>query len=198
MNTIKKIILLTVTACTLHYAGVAQKKALGKIPGFSSALRAGLLNGQADKAGAEIQIISGINYKTWFTGLGGGIDYYDNLKSIPLFIDVRKDFKEKKNTPFINADLGYNIPLKNKNYKNNQWLHYKFEGGLYYELGAGYKFTLTNSLGLSISAGYSYKNVTEEDKAYYGIGPFDQPLPPTINTYDYKFRRISIKAGFWF
>ena len=96
MNTIKKIILLTVTACTLHYASVAQKKSSGKIFEFSSALRAGLLNGEADKAGTEIQIVGGINYKTWFTGLGGGIDYYANLKSIPLFIDVRKDFKEKR------------------------------------------------------------------------------------------------------
>ncbi|MEP7251383.1 MAG: hypothetical protein ABI683_03360, partial [Ginsengibacter sp.] len=63
---------------------------------------------------------------------------------------------------------------------------------------AGYKFVLSKSVGLSLSAGYSYKNVKEEDKAYYSIGPYDQPLPPAVNTYDYKFQRISIKMGFWF
>ncbi|MEP7253033.1 MAG: hypothetical protein ABI683_11660, partial [Ginsengibacter sp.] len=153
MNKVKKVVLLIVAGCALHFAAIAQKKSSGKIAGFSSALRVGLLNGEADKAGAEIQFISGIHYKTWFTGIGAGIDYYSNFKSIPVFISVEKDLNKKMNTPFVNASLGYNAPLRNKNYKNTQWIHYKFEGGLYYELSAGYKFVLSKSVGLSLSAG---------------------------------------------
>ena len=193
----KKIILLIVICCTLYYDGLTQKKALGRIAEFSSALRVSLLNGEAEKAGAAMQFISGIDYKTWFTGIGAGIDYYATFKSIPVFISVVKDLNKKNNTPFINADLGYNLPLKNKSYKNTDWIHYKFKGGLYYDLSAGYKFALSKSLALSLSAGYSYKKIKEEDISVYGAGPYDQPLS-SINTYDYKFRRISIKVGLWF
>ncbi len=198
MITSEKAILIIIITCCLYNAALAQKKTSFKMPEFSSALRVGLLNGQADKAGAEVQLVGGINCKTWFTGIGAGIDYYSGFKSIPLFLDIRKELREKKNTPFVNADVGYNVPLKNKNHKNNEWVHYKFEGGLYYELSAGYKFVLAKSLGLSLSAGYSYKNFREKDTAYSGVGPADEPFPPSVNTYDYKFRRISIKVGFWF
>ncbi len=198
MITSKKAIPIIIIICCLYNATFAQKKTSFKMPDFSYALRAGLLNGQADKAGAEVQLVSGISCKTWFTGIGAGVDYYSGFKSIPLFLDIRKELREKKNTPFVNADVGYNVPMRDKDHKNTEWVHYKFEGGLYYELGAGYKFVLTKALGLSFSAGYSYKNFKEKDIAQYGVGPADEPLPSSINTYDYKFRRISIKVGFWF
>lgn len=137
MITSKKAILIIIINCCLYNAAFSQKRTSFKMPEFSSALRAGLLNGQADKAGAEVQLVGGINCKTWFTGIGAGIDNYSGFKSIPLFIDIRKELREKKNTPFVNADVGYNIPLRDKDHKNEDWVHYKFEGGLYYELSAG-------------------------------------------------------------
>ncbi len=178
---------------TICHVGLAQKKAE-----FSSTFKAGLLNGEADKAGTELQVVSGITYKTWFGGIGAGIDYYSGFKSVPVFIDIRKDLKQKKNTPFVSADIGYNWPLINKNYKLNEGLKYKFHGGLYYEVSAGYKFVLSNSLSMAFSAGYSYKNFKEKDTAYYGVGPFGEQLPPHVDLYNYKFRRISIKVAFWF
>ena len=194
----KKIFILIFLIFSSYSGVIAQKKPFLKMSKISSAFRAGLLNGEADKPGSELQLVSGLAYKTWFTGIGAGIDYYSNLKSIPLFIDIIKDIKGKKNTPFINADLGYNLPLEPKDKKDQPWIKYNFEAGLYYELGAGYKFTLTNSLALALSAGYSYKNLKEKDTIPAGAGPADEPLPPQINIYDYKFRRLSVKVGFWF
>lgn len=194
MITTKKILLLIIVSLSLSSALFAQKKAQ-----FSSAFKAGLLNGEADKAGAELQFVGGFAYKSWFSGLGTGIDYYSGFKSIPVFIEIKKDIRQKKNTPFINADIGYNWPLINKNYKSNNGFKYKFQGGLYYEVSAGYKFILSNTLSMALSAGYSYKNFKEKDSTtYYSVGPFDQPLPPEVNLYNYKFRRISIKVAFWF
>ena len=190
---IKKIILLLFISLTVCNVALAQRKVE-----FSSAFKAGLLNGEADKAGAELQVVSGVVYKTWFAGIGAGIDYYSGFKSIPFFIEVKKDLQQKKNTPFLNVDFGYNWPLINGDYKLNQGLKYKFQGALYYELSAGYKFVLSKSLSMALSAGYSYKNFKEKDTAYYGIGPLDQPLPPRVDLYNYKFRRISIKVAFWF
>ena len=192
MNKIKIIILFFISFLVCC-AGMAQKSTK-----FSAALKAGLLNGEADKAGTELQLVSGLFYKTWFSGIGAGIDYYSGFKSIPLFMEVKKDLKQKKNTPFLSADVGYNWPLINKDYKLNNGLKYKFHGGLYYEVSAGYKFVLSNSLSMAFSAGYSYKNFTEKDTAYYGVGPFGQPLAPRVDLYDYKYRRISVKMAFWF
>ncbi len=192
MIIIKKFILLIIVSCILYSTALAQKK-----PVFSSALKAGLLNGKADKSGSELQFVSGIAYKTWFSGLGAGIDYYSGFKSVPVFIDMQKDLKEKKNTPFLNADVGYNWPLINKDYKKNQGIHYEFNRGLYYEVSAGYKFVLSNSLSMAFSAGYSYKTFKEKDTTYYSVDPFGQPIP-YVNLYNYKFNRISVKVGFWF
>ncbi|MEO7961594.1 MAG: hypothetical protein ABIR19_08600 [Ginsengibacter sp.] len=198
MSAVRKLLFIALANFLLYTTAIGQKNASPKMVKISSALRAGLLNGQVNKAGSELQVVSGINFKTWFTGLGAGIDYYSNSKSIPLFIDIRKDLKESESTFFINGDVGYNLPLRPNDKSNQSWIRYDFEGGLYYELGAGYKFILTKSLALALSAGYSYKNFKEKDSAYYGIGPFDQPLPPTVDIYDYKFRRLSIKLAFWF
>ncbi len=81
----KAILIIVVNYCLLN-AVFAQKKNSFKMPEFSSALRVGLLNGEADKAGAEVQLVGGINCKTWFTGIGAGIDYYSGLKSVPVFV----------------------------------------------------------------------------------------------------------------
>lgn len=189
----KKIILLVIINLAFCSALLAQKKIK-----FSSAVKVGLLNGEADKAGTELQLVGGVAYKSWFSGIGSGVDYYSGFKSIPVFIEIRKDLKVKKNTPFVNVDMGYNWALINKDYKLNYGLTYKFQGGLYYELSAGYKFVLSESLSMALSAGYSYKKFKEVDSAYYGVGPFGQPLPTSVNVYDYTFRRISVKVAFWF
>lgn len=192
MSINNKFIFLIILNCILYSNAFAQKK-----PEFSSVLKAGLLNGKADKSGSELQFVGGLAYKTWFSGIGAGIDYYSGFKSIPVFIDIQKDLKEKKNTPFLNADVGYNWPLINKDYKKNQGIHYKFNGGLYYEISAGYKFVLSNSLSMAFSAGYSYKTFKEKDTAYYDVDPFGHPIP-YVDLYNYKFSRLSIKVAFWF
>ena len=76
-------------------------------------------------------------------------------------------------------------------------MDYKASGGLYYEAGLGYKFIWKNKITIGFSAGYSFKH----QKETYGTtllieAPiFPQPYyyNPPVNSYDYKFRRISIK-----
>lgn len=190
-------ILIIVVNLLLLNEGYAQITPV-KVPKHSFELSAGLLNGEAEKVGAELKLAVGNNYKRLFVGVGTGVDYYAEMKSMPLFVDIRRDLKQKKNTPFIGADIGYNFPLRNKEDKNNDWVQYEFEGGLYYELSAGYKFSLTNLRVLSLSAGYSYKNTKENEILNYGGGPFGGPVPSSVNTFDFKFRRVSVKLGFWF
>ena len=64
--------------------------------GFQSLLQGGLLDGAAGPSW-QLQTINGIYYKTWFAGIGVGLDYY-TMRTIPLFLDLRKEY-------FANAGL---------------------------------------------------------------------------------------------
>src|SRR5215217_9329028 len=75
---------------------------------FSSINQFGILKGASDQT-FEVQSVNGIQYKSWFIGAGIGIDNYA-LKTVPVFIDFRKTVCNKKQTPFIYADLGASFP----------------------------------------------------------------------------------------
>ena len=170
---------------------------------FSSQNFVGLLEGEYGSK-FQLQTINGFKYKTWFAGLGTGIDWYYR-RSIPAFISVSKDFliKERRNF-FVSAAGGINFPWKDgKNY--NEWGYSieKLNPGIYYEGGFGYKVGIgKKSDAVLIQLGYSYKHVREEAKnvVYYysysilpGSGEFEY-----TNRFDYHLRRVSLKLGWSF
>ena len=61
---------------------------------FHSINNIGLLKGQVDDV-LQLQTINGIKYKSFFGGVGIGLDNY-YFKTIPLFVDLRKCFKSLK------------------------------------------------------------------------------------------------------
>ena len=165
---------------------------------FISIIQLGILEGDAGKSFCQLQLVNGIQQNAWFYGLGVGIDYYGSKRSIPLFFDVKRDLKKGNNTPFVFADAGYNFSWLRSGEKNRFWdKDYTASGGLYYEAGLGYKFILKNKITIGFSAGYSFK----QQKETYGntllmeAPIFPQPYyyNPPVNTYEYTFRRISIK-----
>ncbi len=165
---------------------------------FTSIIQLGILEGDAGKTFGQLQLVNGVQKDAWFYGLGVGIDYYGYKRSVPLFIDVKRDLRKGNKTPFVFADAGYNFSWLRAGEKNIIWdMDYKASGGLYYEAGLGYKFILKNKITIGFSAGYSFKH----QKETYGTtllieAPiFPQPYyyNPPVNSYDYKFRRISIK-----
>jgi hypothetical protein len=81
----------------------AQKNAAWQ---FHSINQLGLLEGQIGSA-FQIQTINGAQYKSWFGGIGIGLDYY-RFRSIPLFLDFRKDFG-KKISSFLFMQMGASI-----------------------------------------------------------------------------------------
>src|SRR5215467_547922 len=66
---------------------------------FRSINQVGLLEG-TDGGAFQIQTINGVQFRTWFLGIGVGIDNY-RLRSVPLFVDLRKEFKVGTNYFFI-------------------------------------------------------------------------------------------------
>src|SRR5437773_4082956 len=83
---------------------------------FSSQNYIGILEGEHGSK-FQLQTINGIKLKTWFVGLGTGIDWYYR-RSIPLFFSLNKDFFKKGNRNFyFAADGGVNFPWKDETYK---------------------------------------------------------------------------------
>jgi len=162
---------------------------------FQSNLQPGILIGQSGSNPAfTISSINGIQSKSWFAGIGIGLDYYGAKRSVPLFIDVKKDLSEKVNTFFLFADAGYNFPWLMDNQKMKFVEKYNASGGLYYETGIGYKFKIFTNTHIGFSAGYSFKQIKEE-YTYPCIWCENEIPPDEIS--NYKYRRLAIKLNWW-
>jgi hypothetical protein len=161
---------------------------------FSSINQVGLLYGT--KGGYYLlQTINGIRYKTWFAGIGVGVDPYFRT-GYPVFVDFRKDLINKSATPFLYADVGVHI-VKDKNDLLNQWYEDVYRNGAYTDVGIGYKFSIFSKFQGVISAGYSYKNV-ERRNMYIGNNCTSGRCYDNYETYKDYLHRGTIKLGFQF
>jgi len=159
---------------------------------FSSIEQIGLLRGPYSSY-FQAQVINGMRYKTWFTGVGAGLDFY-RYKGVPIFLDVRKQFSKGKFTPFLYADAGIHLAKMNDN--KSQYITIKYKDGFYYDVGLGYKLNLIRKSGLLLSAGYSYKRLVYRQVVDY----CPACNPPYPNYYDDSFNlnRLSLKMGWQF
>src|ERR1700730_10196903 len=84
---------------------------------FHSIEQLGLINGKGATA-ALFQTVNGLEYRGFFAGVGTGIDYY-RYRSVPLFMDIRKEFGQKKRKWFVYADAGHHFPWVDQNESQN-------------------------------------------------------------------------------
>ena len=89
----KKLLALALLFGCLHSSAQKPKYT------FQSNMQFGLLEGQRGSA-FQLQTVNGLQFNTWFAGLGAGLDYY-HTRSIPLFLNLRKSFFSGEKTPFI-------------------------------------------------------------------------------------------------
>jgi hypothetical protein len=188
-----KHIFFTITAWLL-WVGAAQAQQKAKVQ-FASINQFGMLAGSSDQA-FQVQTINGLAYKTWFAGVGLGLDYYDK-KTIPLFADLRKHLFQKQQTPFVYLDLGASMPWKKE--ERGEWVTHTWSSGWYYEAGIGYSFPINRALSMNCSAGYSQKSL-QETRTNGGIiidfPPYERE--PLKDDYDYTYRRFSLKIALRF
>ena len=178
--------LIAVIALFAVVQGMAQDKTGKNRIAFQSINQVGLVEGENGHA-FQIQTINGIKAKSFFTGIGIGIDEY-HTRSIPLFLDIRKQWKQTGKTPFVYADAGTHFIWPKGNHEMTDYDN----TGLFYDVGIGYRLPIKNNAVL-LSAGYSFKTVSSKEHQYYWYYYQDD-----YTYFDYKLRRISIKAGFSF
>jgi hypothetical protein len=166
---------------------------------FSSQNYVGLLEGEQGSK-FQLQTINGIKYKTWFAGVGTGIDWYYR-RSIPAFVSLNKDFLIKGNRNFfIATDIGANFPWQ---VDKNSYAYSVEESipGFYWGTGLGYKVGVGRlNDAILLQLGYSYKHVGEKIKTtyYYAMPMIMEPKPDMTNRFDYYLRRLSLKIGWNF
>ena len=185
----RKLILFLAISFFSYLPIIAQEKSKIK---FHSITNIGIAWG-ATGEGFQAQTINGIRFKTFSTGLGVGLDYYWT-RTIPLFLDIRKDIFNKAQTPFVYLDLGTHAPTvkANPEYKG------EYGKGVSFDVGVGYKNPINKKLSLNVSFGYTQKRYSKTEYNHYIIIDFPPYDRDNSEHYDYIFRRFSMKAGLSF
>jgi hypothetical protein len=187
-----KLVFFTSICLLLYFTVNGQQKTRLK---FTSINEVGVAWGSTDD-GLQVQTINGFYYKTFSAGLGIGLDYYWE-RTIPVFIDLRKDIFNKKQTPFVYADLGTNLPwVKTK--EENWWYKSEYDDGIYFDIGIGYKVPLNKTWFVNMSFGYSQKKIKETRKNKTVIDDFSPYGNYNTENFIYTLRRVSLKAGLGF
>jgi hypothetical protein len=182
----KLLVTIILVFATVFYVG-AQK------PHYSAHNYVGLLEGEAGSA-LNVQTINGIKYKSWFTGIGAGLDYY-RFRSIPLFLSLNKDIKLKEGALYLSSDAGVNIPWVKE--VDNGWNNADFKRGNYAAVGIGYKFSINNQKqAFLVNAGYSFKSMfAETEMVFPCINP---PCDADMEKTTYRLNRVLLRAGLEF
>jgi len=165
-------------------------------PFFSSLNYLGIMEGNAGTY-LGIQSINGFQHKTWFAGVGTGIDYY-YFRSIPLFLAVNKDLCSCQRTFYFSLEGGVNwIWEKETRSVVNNFQNGDFDPSLYWSGGIGYRIGLKNNRdAVLLNLGYSGKHLTQEF-----VNTMVCPAAPcpffTEKVY-YHFNRFFVRAGWRF
>ncbi len=169
----------------LFLSGVAFIVEAQPKPHYTARIEAGLAKGSSDKS-AVYFFTNSIAYKNISAGIGAGIDKYA-FHSIPLFLDVKKEFGQHKFKPFADASAGVNIPNPTTEQKNSYagWnQNGAFKNGFFTKASVGISMPVLRKLRMFINAGYSYKTTTVKMVTDYR--PFDGQLTTTTDIYRYN------------
>lgn len=198
INQSKMKSLFVIGICLLSTNLVAQTEIVKKSTSYLMPQIA-LLNGSSG-VGSQAQLAGGLVKNNWNFGLGTGIDYYE-LRSVPLYADVRYHFGKAKKA-FVYANIGYNFAWA-QNIDDRVYIvppvmnTLKQSGGLYADFGIGYDIRFGKNHSLALSTGYSVKQLHEEyEESTFWIWPRPTQTDPTIRKFDYVFKRLSLKVAY--
>jgi len=181
------LILLSV----LHAQKIENSKQNKSRCSFTSINQVGFVAGEGDDS-YQLQTVNGVQYKTWVFGAGVGIDGY-RYRSVPVFLQLRKEFSLASNSFFIYNDIGLNYPWLKDSQKSMYFIASEYSHGIYYDGGVGYRWRIKKQ-SLLFSSGFSLKEMKEDRSS--ASCPFVGPCFEYKDVYQYSLKRLSFKVGF--
>jgi len=162
---------------------------------FGFTVLTGPLDGERGTS-ALIEVIPAIKLKSYSFGIGTGLDYY-YIRTVPVFLQIKKAFRETKNSVYVYADAGFDYPwpsISNKATQGNMDLFngHRLAGGI------GYQIPLKKNLMLLLSGGYSYKQVKQNVQGWVTIYDPRVDWFDYTQHYNYKLSRLVFTIGLSF
>jgi hypothetical protein len=187
----KKLVVLTITILPLLLQAQSMKFINLKQPVHIIA-SLGAVTGQSPVRPVG-QISGGFVNDIFFAGIGTGLDGY-LFSSVPLFADIRMNFG-KNRMAFVYLNPGYNFPVKRNGTVTAWTTKNKFTGGLYTDIGIGNKVVIGKKARLLFSAGYSFKQISNDITYSYFIWNDFYPSSQETSHYHYDLGRVAVKLG---
>ena len=177
------IIVVLLTGSTT-YSQVKQAERLH----FTSHNSGGFVAGESN-AKPLVQTVNGVSMNGWFIGAGVGLDYY-NIRSIPVFGEVRKQIFNKPFSPYLYAAAGHHYIWQ----EETEFWKTDYKGGFYYDFGIGYRVPVFKNKHVFFSAGYTGKQYSNMVNSMPWISVWPPPDGSFIKE-EHKETRIAVKVG---
>lgn len=147
------------------------------VSGFYNRVNVGVLGGSASSR--SFNIVNGYRFNQhWGAGLGLGIEQFNWLSYIPVFVEGNYNFLKKNTTPWVNLMVGYELP--NQNLGANR-------GGITCGGKVGFSYFISERIGITTSLGYRYARLQDESN---GWGWEDFVTITDINRYEFRVGMI--------
>ena len=163
-------------------------------PAFHAIGSVGLLEG-GNQSSFQLQLLNGFAYKSWFAGIGTGLDYYF-IRTIPVTAYIEKQVSPRLPI-FLYGSGGLHFVWRRNMSDEGGWYNSDYNHGLYYDAGLGYRFNVANRSAIRLSVGFSEKQFKETRK-YTNWITWPTTTTTYTETYRYNLQRLSLRAGFQF
>ena len=161
---------------------------------FSSQISAGIVEGEQGTS-FHVEMLNGIWYKTWFAGVGTGIDYY-YFRSIPIYLSATKYLSPRNHSFYVQGDGGINFAWGDQSSFTWNEVDSKFKPGVYWNGSAGFATGLDKKNSFLFGVGYSNKSLKEIKEI--AIPCFNPPCENSFETYRYNLNRLTLRLGWQF
>ncbi|MDP2115478.1 MAG: hypothetical protein Q8K69_15635 [Bacteroidota bacterium] len=160
-----------------------------------------LLGNSGNNQSAPFSFMSSVNFRingNLYAGAGLGAEFFEE-SYMPVFAQFQYKFRDTKFTPFVNLQVGYQVPLEDGN--RNQLITYNYstssywpypqnnsklnaEGGYLINPSIGFQRFTSDNFGWFFSFGYRYHQLNYSGDNGYKL--------------ETNFSRLSLKIGFIF
>ena len=161
---------------------------------FSSQISAGIIEGE-QRTSFHVEMLNGIWYKTWFAGVGTGLDYY-YFRSIPVYLSAAKYLSPRNHSFYVQGDAGVNFAWEDQPSFNWNEVNSEFKPGVYWNTSFGFATGLDRKNSFLFGLGYSHKSLREIKEMT--VPCFNPPCQNTFETYRYNLNRLTLRLGWQF